>query len=73
MDFIISYFERAFEILIDSVKGTREKLDWLWIFGMIFTVVLSVVYGVVFLYVSAVVVVVAAALSGILYKEAQKK
>jgi hypothetical protein len=52
-----SYFERAFEFLVDVIKGTFSKLDFLWIFGIILSLWLSVVYGVIFIYVSILVCV----------------
>ena len=57
LEFIGDYFERAFELLVDAIKATRRTLDWLWIFGIIFTIFLSVVYGVVFIYISVFTVV----------------
>jgi hypothetical protein len=52
LDFVGDFFEKAVEVLVSAIKRTREALDWLWIFGILFTIALSVVYGVFFLYAS---------------------
>ena len=63
IEFICDYFEKAAELLVSAIKGTNRSLDWLWIIGIIFTCFLSVVYGVIFLYVSVLAVVFTAVIT----------